>query len=78
MKSCVDWFTIALPDIYDTSRKNAVIHNRNYVTYNDILIGIKRYKMGYDGFAPPEIVLSVFNHVIKSEENQVYNQPCSM
>ena len=66
MKSCVDWFTYALPNIYHTSCRNAIIHGRTIVTKNDILIAIKRYKYGYDGFAPPPIVLSVFNFVMNS------------
>jgi len=74
MESCVDWFTYAQPDIYYISCRNAVLHGRFYVTKQDILIAIKRYKFGYDGFRPPPIVLSVYDSVMKSEEKKVYNR----
>lgn len=67
MESCVDWFTLALPDIYYSSCRNAIIHGRHKVTKGDILIGIKRYKRGYDGFHPPPVVLSVYDFVMNSE-----------
>lgn len=65
MKSCVEWFTLALPDIYYISCRNAIMNGRNNVNKGDILIAIKRYKFGYDGFSPPPIVLSVYNFVMK-------------
>ncbi len=74
MESCVSWFTRALPDIYHISCRNAILHGRLYCTNHDILIGIKRYKYGYDGFGPPDIVLSVYDSVMKSEEKKVYNR----
>ena len=58
-----EWFTLALPAIYNISRLNAIYHDRFYITKNDILVGIKRYKYGYSGFSPPSIVLSVYECV---------------
>ena len=74
METCVDWFTFALQDIYFTACRNAVLHGRTLVTKSDVLIAIKRYKYGYDGFAPPPVVLSVYNFVFQPEEKKVYNR----
>lgn len=63
IRSNKEWFTLALPIIYNISRLNAVYNNRFYITKNDILVGIKRYKYGYSGFSPPPIVLSVYEGV---------------
>ena len=59
----MEWFALALPTIYDISRLNAIYDNRFDITKNDILIAIKRYKYGYDGFSPPPVVLSVYENV---------------
>lgn len=61
--SCVDWFAASLPDIYHIVRMNAAMHNRKQITYHDVLVGIKRFKYGYDGFEPPAVVVSVYTQV---------------
>lgn len=73
-KTSLDWFTKALPSIYWYSVLNAKLHNRKEVSCNDILLSIKLYKYGYDGFYPPDIVLSVYEQVFKKPgEKYVYN-----
>ena len=62
-RSNIDWFSIALPTIYHISRLNALQNNRFNVQKQDILIAIKRYKYGYDGFYPSRVVLSVYENV---------------
>lgn len=64
--SCVDWFAASLPEIYHLVRMNAAMHNRCEITYHDVLIGIKRYKYGYEGFDPPPVVVSVYLKVFDS------------
>lgn len=70
----MEWFVEALPSIYEYSVLNAKLENRKKVSYNDILISIKLYKYGYDGFYPPDVVLSVYEQVFKKAgEKYVYN-----
>jgi len=72
MTNCIHWFTIGIRNIYFYSQYNAYIFGRREITPADIIIGIKRFKFGYDGFGPPEIVLSVYEEVFKDEEKKGY------
>jgi hypothetical protein len=72
MPDGVGWFTIGLKDIIFYAQYNAYIFGRAEILKSDIIVGIKRFKFGYNGFYPPAVVLSVYEEVFKGEEKNGY------
>ena len=72
MTDGVYWFTVGLRNIIFYAQYNAYIFGRTEILKSDIIIGIKRFKLGYNGFYPPPIVLSVYDEVFKGEEKNGY------
>lgn len=72
MPDGVGWFTIGLKNIFFYAQYNAYIFGRAKILKSDIIVGIKRFKFGYNGFYPPVVVLSVYEEVFKGEEKNGY------
>jgi len=72
MKDGIYWFTVGLRNIIFYAQYNAYIFGRAEILKSDIIVGIKRFKFGYDGFYPPATVLSVYEEVFKAEGKNGY------
>jgi len=72
MPDGIYWFTVGLKNIIFYAQYNAYIFGRAEILKSDIIVGIKRFKLDYNGFYPPAVVLSVYEEVFKGEEKKGY------